>query len=186
MWIVKIITSLWAVTNSFSYFIMDPAQAPRWFKPAATSLTSPASKRHKKCTHSSEREKKAKEDHDNYVAGQVAKGDKWDRWEVSPPTVNVFNNYINPTFNTFNTFNTFISTCPATPDVPGVDATVLAKKYRPTIGDELVIDKNAVYKEAGMVWLGHVLSTFLFSVLIYIVFSTVVKVIKVIYRFFFL
>ncbi|KZM28281.1 hypothetical protein ST47_g573 [Ascochyta rabiei] len=84
-----------------------------------------------------EHEKQVKDDHNRYIAEQVAKGDKWDRWEVGPPTIininNNFNNFINPTFVAF----AFLSTCTTSPEIPGLDVELLAAEYCPTAASEI-------------------------------------------------
>ncbi|KAJ4333201.1 hypothetical protein N0V95_009482 [Ascochyta clinopodiicola] len=146
-WVMQIVATIFIAVHDYSWLITDPiahyalVQADCMFPTPsclykAKIVHRQAIQEHLNyywCTIGEEttkleHEKQTKDDHDRYIAEQLAKGDKWDRWEVSPPTINFYNHnhnhnsFINPTFISL----TFVSTCTAPPEIPELDVELLA------------------------------------------------------------
>lgn len=153
-WITQVFVSILAVTNDYSWLVTDPVASIALVQANCTFPT-PQCLRQAKIVHAQlvmehlnhywctvgeetakrEHELQIKAAHDQYVAEQMAKGDKWDRWEVSPPTMHYHyhdnsqhtsNIFVNPTFIA----EPSVSSCTALPEIPGIDSKRFIAKHR--------------------------------------------------------
>lgn len=154
--ITQLVVALLIVTNDYSWLITDPAASFALVQ-ADCTLPTPQCLHGAKIAHRQlvekqldyywravseettrlEHDRQAKDAHDQYIAQQLAKADKWDRWETSPPTVIVYNidNSHHETFMNNPTFianPAFVSACTPSPEIPGLNIKLLAAKHRPT------------------------------------------------------
>lgn len=172
-WVTQLVVAIWATANNFAWYAVDPV-ASFALAHANCSFLTPSCLQQAKAIAVQviagqtgfywcgineeiarlEHERKEKEAHDEYIAQQLVKADKWDGREVSPPTIihQTTNNFINPTVNSF-VHPTFISVCTPPPQIPGLDAKALAIKHRPTMGSEFGIDDGSLEEAISDAWM---------------------------------
>lgn len=174
-WILQLLVTVWLVANDYARYAVDPAVH---FSIAQVNCTLPTTRclqlaksfhvQQVKDSHDLywrtvheenarvEQERAERKAHNDYIAAQLAKGDKWDRNEMSPPTINIFNN-----FNNFMTVNidtlvqnnliiqtfitpTTVSAPPAPSKPPAVDERVPAATQRPSVDSRPSLDTRAL------------------------------------------
>ncbi|KAH6622044.1 hypothetical protein C7974DRAFT_377668 [Boeremia exigua] len=205
-WITHLCAALWAVTNDYAWFAVDPT-ASFALAQANCTLPSPQCLRQAKAVHHQltkehvdlywwsvteetakiEHERQTKEAHDRYIVGQLAKADKWDRWEMSPPTIiqQTVTNIINPTYNTFVNPTivspTLVSIFTAPPEVPGLEAKALSAKRSPSIESGVTTIDNSFERAEGHTLAKQIIGLVFLGTVIYMVVCFVSALVRYLY-----
>ncbi|KAJ4991659.1 hypothetical protein SVAN01_02774 [Stagonosporopsis vannaccii] len=177
-WITQLVVALWVTANNYAWYAADPVakfallQANCWFpssrclqqaKAIAVQVIADQTDLYWCALNEEiarrEHDGKAKEDHDRYIAEQLAKGGKWDRWEVSPPTIIDQSTNINIYYNRFIN-PTLVSVCAPPSQIPGLDTKALVARHRPSTGSELTIDAGLLETSIIHTWTKQVIILF--------------------------
>ena len=191
-WITQLFVAIWAVTNDYSWFAIDPVASFALVQVNCTIHTLQCLRQAKTvhdqlikehvdfywCTVNEEaarleHEKQAQAAYDAQVAEDYQKARKYDQNEMSPPVVNVIHNHLhhhlhqtlmnNPTF----VAPIFVSTCTTPPEIPGLDVKTLAAKHRPSIDSGAAVTGTAFAKSVAHIWVKQCISVVLLILVCY-------------------